>query len=478
MRRFSARRAVATCVPLGAALAALAAPGVASAKPKPVTCNGSNILAEGSSAQKSIQVNVWTKKFNESNDAKACNGSQGAKKSPKVRYEAPGSGAGLEKWGVNGHAFDAGAEPGSAIATTDEPINETQKEEIENNALVSPLGTETIQSIPVIQFAVTAIVHLPTGCTATSTEAKGRLVLSDPTLEGVWRGTINTWKEVQAAEAGNKSGDVITCSPESLKETQIKRVVRFDQSGTTHVFKKFLFLVNRNEWSNSGGEKFTWDTASEGTPNVEDWPAGKVAVIRPAEKGGGKEVAKVAEVESSIGYANLADVRENGKFSKPSLEGGPNTAKFWAELENNASGPKNGKPTKFATKIKGADPSTDGDVEAPGNSNCTETKYTNGEGTKFPPKTTGDTWNAVTTEVKQKNYPICGLTYDMLLTPYSDYLTGASNEEAADTASNYVNFILSTGSEGGQTYAKGVDYEPLPKNVLKEAQKGAELKVW
>jgi ABC-type phosphate transport system substrate-binding protein len=478
MRRFSARRAVATCAPLGAALAVLAAPGVASAKPKPVTCNGSNILAEGSSAQKSIQTKVWTIKFNESNDPAACNGSQGAKKSPKVRYEAPGSGAGLEKWGVNHHAFQAGAEPGSAIAATDEPINKEQKEEIESNALVSPLGPETVQSIPVIQFAVSAIVNLPGGCTAESHEAPGRLVLADPTLEGIFRGTINTWKEVQADEASNGSGDVITCASESEKEKQIIRIVRFDQSGTTHVFKKFLFLVNQKKWSNSGGEEFTWDGASEGKPNVEDWPAGKVAVERPGAKGGGEEVNKTAATESSIGYANLADAREKGTFSKPSSEGGPHKHKFWAEIENNATGAKGGKPPKFAAKIKAADPSTNGDAEPLANSNCLDTKYTNGEGTKFPPKTTGDTWNTVTTEVKQKNYPICGLTYDMLLTPYSDYLTGTGNEEAAHTASNYVNFILSTGVEGGQTYAEGVDYEPLPSKILKEAQKGAELKVW
>jgi ABC-type phosphate transport system substrate-binding protein len=455
MRLFSARRAITACAVTAVAVAAAAAPGAASAATQ---CSGTSTFGAGSSAQKQIQKEFWTVKFNTSGDAHACNGTQGSGAKPTVTYESVGSGAGLEKWSVNGHAFEMGK---YAYVGTDEPVDAKQKTEIEKNETGS--APESVQSVPVLQFAITVPVNLPAGCVATSTGAPGRLVMSNQTLQGIFAGTIKTWKAYVEAEATNKSGDAITgegCNTEST----INVVVRHDQSGTTHVFKKYLALINGAALETELATKETWAQLSEG-PASTDWPAA-TKVLKPTENGNGPVAALIAATPSSLGYVNLADARKNGNFSTTG-KGGPTTGKFWVEIEHNgAKGVK-------SKGIKAADPSTNGDAEALANSNCANEKYTNGAGTKFPPKTTAATWNEVTTETKQKGYPICGLTYDMVVSKYSAY--PGTTEGEAITANNYLQYEVSTGAEGGQAQAFNTDYEPLPKNLIKEAQKGAAL---
>jgi ABC-type phosphate transport system substrate-binding protein len=449
------------CALSAATVAALLAPGAASAATQ---CSGSNIIAAGSTLQKLAQVSVWDPEFNESANATACSGTQGDGKKPTVTYESIGSGAGLEDWGYKGHKFEMGR---VAVVATDEPVNPEEKKEIENNETTKL--AETVQSIPVLQAAVAIIVHLPANCTATNTIKKspypGRLVLDNVTLLKVWTGEINTWKQIDEAEAP-VNGDSVSGSGCNT-ETAITRVVRLDGSGTTHVFKKYLGLISNTKFETEKSETKNWSEISEGAENTV-WP--KAAhVVKPASTGGGALVAEVAATASSIGYANLADARSNGGFSKPSSSGGPGTAKFWTPIENTGIG---------TTKVKYADPSTDGDTEPLAEANCAKEKYTNGTGTKFPPKSTADTWNEVTTETKEKNYPICGLTYDMVVSnpktgagAYADY-PGTSPEEET-TAENFLGFALETGAGGGQALiGADHDYEPLPTKLLKEALKG------
>jgi len=441
MRRFNARRAISACALSSAMVAALAAPGAASAKEVPPNCTGSTIIAAGSTLQKLAQKSIWEPDFNTSKNAQACSGAL----QPKVSYESIGSGKGLEDWGFNGHAFEAGK---VAIVATDEPVNEAEKAEIEANEKTSV--PNSIQSIPVLQAAVAVIVHLPANCTATSTAAPGRLVLDNVTLEAIWKGEINNWSEIKDdGDAVSGAGCVAT--------TPITRLVRLDQSGTTHILKKYLNLIYSEPQATEAHGTQTWNQLSEGELN-QVWPTATHAKAALKE-GGGALVSEVAAVESSIGYASLADARSNGGFSKT---GGPGTGKFWVEVQNNGTATK---------KPKFADPATNGDEEKLANSNCALTKYTNGKGTKFPPASTADTWNEVTTETKEKNYPLCGITYDMTFSKYSAYPGTTEGEEI--TAKQFLTFVLQTGAEGGQQLILNNDYEPLPSKLIKEAVKGA-----
>jgi ABC-type phosphate transport system substrate-binding protein len=448
MRRLYARRAVSTCALAAVVVAGLATPGGASAKakgPAGANCTGSDIIAAGSTLQKLAQKSIWEPDFNTSKNAQACSGALEPTVGP---YQSIGSGEGLEDWGFKGHAFEAGR---VAVVATDEPVNTAEKAEIEANEKVKGSAPNSIQSIPVLQAAVAIIVHLPANCTATSAAAPGRLVLDNETLAAIWDGDINEWSEIK------DDGDSVSGSG-CVATTPITRLVRLDASGTTHILKKYLDVIDSSPLATEADGEKTWTELSEGELNTV-WPT-KAHVQKALAEGGGALVTEVANVESSIGYASLADARSNGGFSKT---GGPHTGKFWVEVQNDGTSTK---------KVAYADPATNGDEEKLGNSNCADTKYTNGR-VKFPPKTTAAVWNEVTTATKEKHYPLCGITYDMTFSKYSAYPGTTEGEEI--TAKQFLAFVLEAGSEGGQKLILNNDYEPLPAKVLKEAKAGAAL---
>jgi ABC-type phosphate transport system substrate-binding protein len=452
MTSLSARRLVPTCILSAVTVAALVAPGAASAAGKLGTqCSGSTVTGQGSSLQKLAQQTVWNPDFNISGNSHACNGTQGTKAKPEVKYTSTGSGLGLESWGVNGTVPNY--EASNAFVSTDEPPNSTQIGEIDAHGAV-----ETLQTIPVLQGAVAVIVNLPEGCTPSSKSAfAGRLVLNNVTLEKIFRGTITKWSEI--TDSGDKFTGK-TCNA----ETPIKRVVRLDQSGTTHIFKKYLSVINSAAFETEKAENKTWTEVSEGTEN-KTWPKA-AEVVRPEKTGGGALVAKVAETPSSIGYANLADARSNKSFTPPL--GGGSKARFWAAIQNDGLG--------TSGTLTYADPSSNGDKEALANANCVGEQYANGEN-PFPPPSVLESWNEVTTKVTEKNYTLCGLTYTLAFTEYSKY-AGTSLEEVT-TVNNFLRFVLGTGtakgSEAGQVLILNHDYLNLPSGpVLTDAQKGAE----
>jgi ABC-type phosphate transport system substrate-binding protein len=453
MRLPSARRLAPTCIVSVAALAALAAPGAANAT-LGTQCSGSNITAQGSSLQKDAQLNVWNPGFNTSIKSKsACAGAkgQGTLAKPTVTYTSTGSGAGLEAWGVNKKTPNYTS---NAFVGTDEPPNAAQLGEIEANE--SKLTPETVLSIPVAQESVAVMMHLPANCVATSKKNKGRLELTNVALEGIYRGTITKWSQLQGVDGNALSG--AGCNAESA----IIPVVRKDQSGTTHIFKKYLSLISGTTFLTEAPKEQnkTWTEVSEG-PESTTWPK-SANVTKPAATGGGALVEEVSKTAGSIGYANLAEARLKGTFT-PGDGGGPGTATFWAPVQDNGLGTE---------KPKFQDPASNKDVAALAEANCKNTEYTNSV-EAFPPLSVTEPWNEVTTSTTEKKYTLCGLTYDLGLTSFSSY-PGTSQEEAT-TAHDYLKFVVDAKGGGGQKILSGHDYLALPKGpVLSEAQKGAE----
>lgn len=445
MRSLTARRVASACILAAASLTALAAPGAASAATQ---CAGTNITGQGANVEKIALQTVWGPDFNTSTNKAACSGTQGSGAKPAVTYNSTSSGIGLESWGVNKHA--ASFAPTNAFVGTEEPPNAAEKAEIEANE--TSLAPEAVESIPVLQEAIVAIVNLPAGCTATSTPDPGRLVLGNATFEAIFLGKITKWSQI------TDSGDALSgagCNP----ETPITRVVRLDSAGTSHIFKKYLALIDAAPFETESATSQTWNELSEGAGNTV-WPKA-AAVVRPAKTGDSAVISKVAETAGSIGYASLANARANSSFIPP--KGGVGTATFWAPVQNS------GTATKSA---KYADPSTNGEEAAPAEANCAKTKYTNGKGTKFPPASSADAWNEVTTATKEKNYAICGLAYDLTVNRYSVF--PAATEGEAITANNFLLFVLESKTGGGQLLIVNHDYEPLPKSLLKEAVAGAQ----
>ncbi len=453
MRNFSARRLVPTGLIAAAGVAALMAPGAASAS-LGEQCSGPDVHGQGSTLQNLAQ-GIWDPGFSASSEPHACNGTQGTKGTPKITYTGTGSGPGEKTWGVE----PAKPEEVSYAATngflgTDEAPNPTAKKEIEEHE--TTLTPQALLTIPVLQAAVAIIVHLPEGCTATSTSNKGRIVLNNSTLEKIERGTITNWTEI------SDGGDAFTgtCS------ATIKHIVRKGGSGTTHILKKYLGLIDNSPWpgTTEGGTtgEFTWGGTAEGANNPT-WPTAD-AVTRAS--GGSGVVSAVAATPSSIGYANLADARANAAFVPPA--GGPKTATFWVPIQN-----------KSAEPVTYADPATNKEVAAKKESNCSKEVYTDGAN-PFPPENAQASWSEVTTRVNEPKYTICGLTFDLAFTNYGSF-PGTTIGEAT-TANNFLQFVTSTKKEkegnklnGGQSLIKLNDYEPLTGTVLKEAQKGSAL---
>jgi len=452
MRFFSARRSIPVCILAAVFSVALVTVGAAGASAA-TQCSGASITGQGAAVMKIAEQSVWGPGFHTSTNAAACSGTQGSGGLPEVHYTSSSSGVGLESWGVKkGVASFAST---NAFIGTEEPPNPTDKTEIEANE--TTVVANTLQTIPVAQESIVVIVHLPTGCTASNTIKKnpfpGRLVIGNPTLQKIFLGTITTWGEI------TDSGD--TLSPSSCNSDSITRVVRLDSAGSTHILKKYLDLINSAQFETESATKESWGELAEGSGNTV-WPKAAISVLRPAKTGDSALVSKVAETPGSIGYAGLADARANSAFVPAT--GGPGTSTFWVPIENNGTG---------VAKPKYADPSTDGESATTANANCFDVKFTNGSGTKFPPKLTSDTWNEVTTATKEKNYPICGLTYELALSDYQAYPLGTESE--ATTVNNYLLFQLNTEANGGQAEIPNHDYEPLPAKLIKEATAGAKL---
>jgi len=466
MHVYTARRLAGACV-LSAALAGtLALPGMASAEPGGEQCSGANIEGKGSSLQKLAQTTVWNPDFNTSGNALACNGTQGSTGKPTVKYTSTGSGAALRSWGVEPkEAKEINFGPKNAYTATDLPPNAKQKEELESHSTATK--GKLLQTIPVAQAAITIAIHLPKGCKVEGGPIPGRLGLLEKSLEKFLAGEITTWSKLL-----NKAKLVKSGTEPCESTAPIQRVVRKDGSGTTATLMKYLDLLFKKEFEPG----VTWKTLAEAATNTK-WPKETEHPVLRGEGNGGV-AAEVAAHPSTIGYVNLADARANGTFTPPT--GGAGTATFWASVENNKITVEGKKVATYS------DPSDNGDVAAKSKSNCAETLYTNGK-KKFPPESTTEPWNEVTSSIKEKNYVICGLTYDLGL----EHM-GTFTKELPETAEpvseaevrstfDYHSFVLAEGVGGGQTLIENeTDYigDPTAKeakeNVLLIARAGVK----
>jgi ABC-type phosphate transport system substrate-binding protein len=449
MKSHTVRRLVTALAGSAAMTAVLAAPGVASASTQ---CSGGPVTGQGAAALKIAEVSVWGPDFNTSANPTACSGGQGSGETPKATYTSTASGTGGESWGINGHA--ASFSPTNAFIGTEEPPSLTQSEEIEK---AGGAPANTVLTIPVTQEAIAIIVHLPTGCVATSTSEPGRLVISNSILEKIFQGTSTEWKNITGGGDKYKNNGSEKCPIiEKGAKVHITRAVREDSAGTTAILKKYLFLTQKKAVDGSD----TWDQlVATGTPNTT-WPNESDTLLRV--KGDSGLASKVATEPGTIAYVSLADARASLGFTPSPGTGGPNTGAFWLDVQDGAG--------------KYGDPSSDGDVAAKANSNCEGTTYTNGK-KKFPPPATTEQWNEVTTSVKESNYTICNFAFDLALDGYHNYPSTTAGE--ATTVENFLQFTLNNASEGGQQLILNNDYLPLPtstepkQNVLKIAQEGA-----
>ncbi len=445
-------RSISVCIISVATTAAIASPGAASASIG-AQCSGVNITGQGAAVEIVAQT-TWTANFNISPDKFACSGKQGTKKTPTVTYNGTSSGAGLRSFGAESKSpAEISFGPGNAFVASAEAPNAAQQAAILKQE--STVTENTLETLPVAQFSLTVYANLPTGCTATSTDAPGRLVLSDATLQGIYAGTITTWGQI------TDDGDTLT--PSTCNTASIVPVVRNEKSGTANVLKKYLGLINTGTLVTASGNE-TWDQLSEGKLNAT-WPTA-LPVVKTTAEGDAAEAEKTASIPGSIGFSNLAELRVTNLFS--GAGNGAGTGKFWFEIQNGSKG--KGK----SLKLTYADPSSNGDAATAASANCKKTAYTNGPNPFPPPAVTG-LWNEVTTAVPggpsgltEKTYSLCNFTYALAFTTYS-LLPGTSEAEAT-AVNNYLRFV--SDKSGGQKELTGADYLAVPKEVLPKLVEG------
>ena len=151
----ASRRLVPACVLATAAIAALGAPGAASASRLPKCTEGTKINGEGSTLQATAMKETWGEKsakaYNSAGQTnpKACPGG------PEITYNTKsktGSGKGMENWyGLEEYGPEA-----QGFVGTDNAPNAEIKEKIEKEGTGGKVLT-----IPTLQAAVALIVHLP-----------------------------------------------------------------------------------------------------------------------------------------------------------------------------------------------------------------------------------------------------------------------------------------------------------------------------
>ncbi len=76
----------------------------------------------------------------------------------------------------------------------------------------------------------------------------------------------------------------------------------------------------------------------------------------------------------------------------------------------------------------------------------------------------------MTSTSTSKTYPLCGLTYALVLTNYEAYTGGTATE--AQTVRDFMEYALS--KKGGGKEIKNNDYFELPKGLNGEALEGVQ----
>ncbi len=198
--------------------------------------------------------------------------------SPKVNYQAVGSGAGLTA--IENHVVD--------FAGSDPPLKTEETEAIAKN------GSPAVQ-IPMFLGAITVSYNLP--------GVKSGLKLDGKTIGGIFLGTIKTWNDPA----------IKTLNPGvTLPSTAITVVHRSDSSGTTAGFTGFLSAVDPEFKSKVGeGKEVPWPTGTGGKGN-----AGVAGAVKQTVGAVGY-VEQAYALQNGFTYASVQN--SSGKFVEPTL---------------------------------------------------------------------------------------------------------------------------------------------------------------
>ncbi len=382
----------------------------------------------------------------------------------KITYAPSGSGAARTAFG----AIDA---PGGArnltvdFGGTDDAPTATQltnANEGPNVVAGSDSDDGVLNTIPVAQAGITVTIRIPDGCQIGSAAARQ---LSRTKVEGFFRGlsAFDQWYELfGTSNVKASAGSGLTDAQCQAKKPA--RVVRFDNSGSTFLFKKYL--------QEAAAGAFDWrEPGQGGTLANNAWPS---TTINAGVNGAGAQLDRLTaqDVNGGIAYADLASARgRNYGWDYNSGVLVPDDRTLWVRVQRISD-------SSYISPAK-----TDDQLGAKG-ARCTGVTYTN-----QPADTTGS-WYDTTAVLTSTDYPICGLTY--VLAWQSPTAVGINSLGRAVGRRDYIGYMLDrpglgTTPSGSQCdpadprYGKGQcklpanDYARLPADIFTKAQAGAQL---
>jgi ABC-type phosphate transport system substrate-binding protein len=338
-------------------------------------------------------------------------------------------------------------------------------------------------TIPIAQEPAVVMLSLPAGC---KLQAGSAVDLNNTTLPQLWEATtapsgedpggvqpqngyaINTWGAFFSQLGYSK---ITSGTPEAgqfLDEggstgcgQEIKPQVRQTSSGTSFVFKSYLSQINPAVWNGFAADAPSWPNGSVVTTNLKTGSETEHLL----NDTGGHLAQNTAANPGSVGYTNTADAANvsNGGFSNAATAStystgaaethSPSHQILWAEVQNN------GLSTEGATY---EDPL----LPASSIGNCETTKILPAE-EGFPYSYT-DSWYGllasdpnISADAGATDYPLCGLTYDLVFHHYSNkHLFG--NTETAHEVANTVRDLFEYITGQGQIDIQSHDYTRYP----------------
>ena len=298
--------------------------------------------------------------------------------------------------------------------------------------------TANVMSFPIAGSSVALEINL------TSTECGGHtptFALTPAQVTAILGGSVANWSSINS-----------NCNE------PITRVVREDNSGTTGILKNYLIRIDNARTAATCDPGATW-TSFDGSPNTS-WPTGTgcTTVTTAATSGGPALITQLEATPGGIGYADLADA-VNG------------TGLVTATVQNAAG-------TSFVSPSSGKA------------ANCNYSSLT------LPGFTTSDavglnstdnwgsdnaTVNGVDGSIDHENatdlgtnYPICGLTFDLvytgLSTPFgTNSAISALTNDQRRTLYSFFTYVLSSTAQEKLT---SIDYAQLPQLWVPTLQAG------
>lgn len=372
---------------------------------------------------------------------------------PRVSYEPKGSGDGRTAFGATGgvrntaYAFGGADEPHTAAQLTVANLGPNGVADTGGAGSVAPGNDDArLHTIPVAASSVAVVVNLPENCEVPQVNASRQLTKAR--LEGAFAGdsSYDTWGELLPAISEiDPDGDPCASEP-------VRRVVRFDSSGTTFAFKRYLQQANSGRgWSGLGNTVWPNDT-------------GGTATVRSGTAGAGALLTTLSATSGGIGYADLGAARAHGYDWN-----GASDQTFWVRTERISDG-------GFASPAQdnAAGTSTTG-------ANCEDVSYADASTGVLPASTTAS-WSNVDGTPTTSDYGICALTYALAWeNPFkanvgrpggSDLITMAEARSVTD----YLRYAVKTAGGQGELARKG--YSKLSSGVQALSVAGAGALTW